>query len=49
MVMHNDQGQLKITKRGYQVFFPKYVVTANLLLDPGDKAAFEMRRGKYGF
>jgi hypothetical protein len=33
-------AKLKITKTGYQVFFPKYVVTENLLFDPGDEAAF---------
>lgn len=43
------EAQLKITETGYQVFFPKYGVTANLLLDPGGKAGFEMRRMKYGF
>ena len=43
------KAQLKITETSYQVFFPKYGVTANLLLDSPSKAAFEMRRTKYGF
>jgi hypothetical protein len=32
------EGQLKITEAGYQVFFPKYGVLANLVIDPARPA-----------
>jgi hypothetical protein len=43
------EAQLKITETGYQVFFPKYGVRANLQLNPASKAAFELRHRTYGF
>ncbi len=43
------EAQLKITETGYQVFFPKYKVTANLIHHPGGKRTFDTLRMKYGF
>jgi hypothetical protein len=31
------EAQLQLTETGYQVFFPKYGVLANLLIDPAEK------------